>query len=105
MPAAEGADHRAADQVERGEQAGGAVADVVVTAPLGGAQEHRQDRPEAGKRLDLALLVDTTHDRPLGWIEVQANDVANLLDEEGVGRELEALGVGAAAARRPARSG
>src|ERR1035437_6166800 len=61
MPAAEGADHRAADQVERGEQAGGAVADVVVTAPRGGAQEHRQDRCEAVEGLDLALLVDTTH--------------------------------------------
>jgi hypothetical protein len=50
------------------------------------------------------LLVDTQHDRPLGRIEVQADDVTNLLDEQRVGRELEALGVGGAAARRPARS-
>jgi hypothetical protein len=39
--------------------------------------------------LDLALLVHAQHDGPIRRRHVQADDVANLLDEEWVGRELE----------------
>ena len=43
---------------ERGEQAGGAVADVIVGLLLGDALAQRQNRLGAIQRLDLRLLVD-----------------------------------------------
>jgi hypothetical protein len=39
----------------------------------------------------LALFVDTQHQRLVGRIEIQADDVAQLLDEERVGGQLEAV--------------
>jgi hypothetical protein len=50
------------------------------------------DHHGALARLALALLVDAQPQRVLGRIRMQADDVAKLLDEEQVGRELEALG-------------
>jgi len=88
----ERSDDLAARHVERGEQGRGAVAHVVVGPALGGARQHRQDRLEAVECLDLGLLVDAEHDGAFGGIEVQADDVTDLVDEEGVGRELERLG-------------
>jgi hypothetical protein len=40
---------------------------------------------------DLALFVDTQHHRVIWRVQVQPDDVANLLDEEQIVRELEAL--------------
>jgi hypothetical protein len=54
---ADRADTVAGGHVERGEQARGAAADVVVAAPFGSAGHHRQDRLEPVERLDLGLLV------------------------------------------------
>ena len=85
-------DDLARRHVERGEQAGRAVADVVVGSPLGGGGHHRQDRLEAVERLDLGLLVDAEHDGSLGRVQVETDDVADLLDKERVGGELEGLG-------------
>ena len=59
-------DHGAVGDVERREQAGDAVADVVVGAPLGHAGHHRQHRLGPVQRLHLRLLVHAQHHRPLG---------------------------------------
>ena len=48
----------AGGDLQRGEQAGGAVADVVVGLLLGNALAQRQDRLGPVQGLDLALLVD-----------------------------------------------
>ncbi len=65
---------------------------VVVAAALGLAGAHRQQRLGSVERLDLALLVDTQHEGAVGRRHVEPDDVANLVHEQRVGRELEALG-------------
>ena len=82
-------DDCAVGDVERGEQAGDAVADVVVGASLGHAGHHRQHRLGPVQRLDLALLVDAQHHGLLRRVVVEADDVDDLLDEQRVGRQLE----------------
>jgi hypothetical protein len=67
-------DHPASDNVERGEQGHGAVAEVIMRHPFGIAQAHRQYRLGTLQRLDLALLVDTQDQRFVRRIEVKPND-------------------------------
>jgi hypothetical protein len=52
---------------------------------------HRQHRLGALDRLDFGLLVDARHQGPTRRGEVEADDVAHLVDERRVGRELERL--------------
>ena len=85
------ADDEARGDVERGEQRGRAVADIVVGAPLRDAGHHRQDRLLAIQRLDLALLVDAEDERPVRRGQVKADDVAYLVDEQRIARQLECL--------------
>src|SRR5262245_14732086 len=93
------ADHRSGLHVrigvgrrdQRGKQRGSPVTLVVVRAPLDLAGAHRQQRLRAVERLDLALLVYAQHERALRRIEVEPDDIAYLLDELWVGRELERL--------------
>ena len=61
---------------------------VVVCAPLGHA---RQDRLAAVQRLDLALFVDTEHQRAVRRREIEAYDVADLVHEQRIARQLEGL--------------
>jgi hypothetical protein len=49
----------AGGHLQGGKQRGGAVAEVVVGAPLGQPRPERQDRLRAVQRLDLGLLVHT----------------------------------------------
>ena len=77
--------------VERGEQAGRAVALVVVGVALDLAGSERQHRLGPVERLDLGLLVDAQHDRPLGRRQIQPDHVADLGLELGVGTEFEGL--------------
>ena len=65
---------------------------LVVVAParrLAGA--HRQHRLAAVERLDLGFLVDAQHDGALRRRHVEADHVAHLGDEIGIGGELEGL--------------
>ena len=82
----------AGGDLERGEQGGGAVADVVVGALLGMAGLHRQHLLGPVQRLDLRLLVHTEHNRVLRRVQIQPDHVGNLGDQGGIGRELERLG-------------
>src|ERR1700689_2275270 len=66
-----GGDDLAGGDVERGEQAGRAVADVVVAAP---GRRSRQDRQAGGgavNRLDLGLLIHAQDRGVLGRVHVQ----------------------------------
>ena len=85
------ADDLASLHVECGEQRRRAMALVIVDAPLDLARAHRQHRLGAVERLDLALLVDARRRRTLGRIEIEADNVAHLLDEHQIGRQLEGL--------------
>ena len=82
-------DNLARAHVQGGEQVGGAVPDVVVRAPLDLAGAHRQHRRGRHRGLDLRHLIHAQHQRPVRRVGVQANDVAHLLHEQGVARELE----------------
>ena len=85
------ADDRAIQDVQRGEQRGGAVPLVVMGHCAGASLLHRQPGLGAVERLDLALLVDRQHDGMSRWIDIQANDVRELLQEAWIRRELERL--------------
>ena len=61
------ADHLPVGDVQRGIEAGGAVALIVVRRSLGRAGKHRQCGRGAVECLDLALLIHAEHDGPLGW--------------------------------------
>ena len=61
-------DHAAVGDVERGEQAGRAVPDVVVRPLLWHAGHHRERRLGMGQRLHLALLIHAQHNRGLGRV-------------------------------------
>jgi hypothetical protein len=67
------------------------VTDIVVAAPLGGAGHEREDRLRPIQRLDLALLVHAHHHSPLRRIEIQPAHVVQLVDEQWIARQLEAL--------------
>src|SRR6266508_1311418 len=77
------ADDFAALRVEGRKESGRAVACVVVIPPLGLAGPHRKQRLGAIQRLDLGFLVNAENQGLVGWVQIEPNDVANLLDEEG----------------------
>ena len=83
------AEHRAVEDVEGGEQRGGAVADIVVGHGPGLAGLERQTRLGAVERLDLAFLVDREHDRMARRRQVEPDNVRELGDEVGIAAALE----------------
>jgi hypothetical protein len=78
--------------LQRGEQGGGAMAAIVVRAPLGPVRPDAAHGLGALQGLDLGLLVDAEHDRALGWVQVEPDDVVDLGGQFRVGGELERLG-------------
>ena len=91
MPLMKLRDHLAGLRVERREQGRGAVTCVVVRPALHLARLHRQQRLGAVERLDLRLLIDTKHRRMRGGIQIEADDIADFLDEQRIIRQLERL--------------
>ena len=82
-------DDLAFEDVEGGEQGGGAVALVIVCHRGAARLLDRQARLGAVERLDLAFLVDAK-DHGMGrWIDIQANDILELVGEAGVIGDLE----------------
>ena len=75
-------DHRTGGHIQRGKQGNGDVSVAVVGDTLNVAQSHGQQRLRPVKSLNLHLLVYAEHESVLGWIEIQADDVANLLHKE-----------------------
>ena len=74
-----------------GEEGGGAVANIAVRHPFDMTQPEGHEGLGALQGLGLALLVDAQDHRMVGRMEVEADDVADLLDKEGIGGELEVL--------------
>jgi hypothetical protein len=67
------------------------VADVVVAAALRHTGRHREDGLGAIEGLHLGLLVHAEHDGAFGWVQVQRDDVADLVDEQRVLGQLEGV--------------
>ena len=84
-------EHLSGGDVQGGEQRRRAVPNVVVGVAFGVAEAHRQRRLGAVERLNLRLFVHAQDYRVVGRVEVQPDDVAHLLDEKRVGRQLEGL--------------
>ena len=97
------ADHRAGQDIKRGEHRGGAVARVVVGHVARPAGIARQARLGAIQRLDLALLVNAQHHRTLGRVQdASPTTPTRLLLKPRNGRQLECLDAdGLEAARGP----
>src|SRR3982075_1664176 len=85
------ADDLARPRIECGEQDWGAVALVVVGAALDLSGAHGQQLRGTIEGLDLTLLVHAQHQRTVRRIEIQAHDVAHLVEEQRVAAELERL--------------
>ena len=66
------------------------MARVVLGEPFDIPEAEGQVGPRALERLDLALLIDAQHQRMVGRVEIEPDDVPHFLDEEGIGRQLEA---------------
>ncbi len=83
------ADHFAGLGIERGEQRGGVVPGVVMRAALDLPGTHRQHRLRPIEGLDLRLFVHAQHERPVGRIQIEPDNIADLLDEQGSFDSLE----------------
>ena len=84
-------DDQARLDVQRGEERGGSVALVIMGHRRRAPLLEGQTRLGPIERLDLGLLVDAQHDRTVGRVEVEADDLSNLLLEHWVVRDLEPL--------------
>jgi hypothetical protein len=93
MPRLAGVGDAAGGHLQGGEQGGGAVAEVVVGAPLDPSWRQGLDRLGAFQRLDLGLLVHPQHDGVGRWVQVQPDHVADLGLQLRIGGELEPLGL------------
>jgi hypothetical protein len=79
-------DDPAGGDVEGGEQRGGAVAGIVMAAPLGLARPHRQQGLGAIQGLDLRFLVDAQHQSAVGRRKVEPDNVSHLFYKQRVVR-------------------
>lgn len=87
-----GSEHCAIEHVQRREPRGRSVALVVVGYALDIAESNGQHRLRALQSLALDFLVHADHQRVVGRAQVQADHVAQLLDEERVVGQPEAFG-------------
>src|SRR4029077_18164095 len=72
------ADHRSRGDVQRSEQAGGAMALVIVRATLHLAGPHGKDRLATAQCLNLTLLIHAQHPRMMRRVQIPADDVSHL---------------------------
>ena len=84
-------DDPAGGDVQCSEEGRRSVANVRMGSEFGPAAHHRKRRLHSVERLDLRFLVHAKDDGALRWVEVQADDVSDLLDEERVVGQLERL--------------
>ncbi len=82
-------DNLARGDIEGREQSSGTVADIIMGDPFDITQAHGQHWLSAVKRLNLALFINAQYHGIIRWIEVEAGDIADFFDEEGVGGEFE----------------
>ena len=80
---------RAVEHIQRGEQRRRAVALIVMRHGPGAALLQRQAGLGPVERLDLTLFVDGQHNGVSRWINVEADDIAQLADELRIVGKLE----------------
>ncbi len=67
------------------------MTDIGVSLAFRHAKHHRQDRLFAIECVNLALFIDAQDQRPIGRGQVEPNDVADLVDKQRIGGQLEGL--------------
>lgn len=92
VPAVALADDLPGGPVQGREQRSRAVAGIVVGVPFRLARLQRQQRLGAVQRLDLGFLVHAQDEGTLRRAQVQADPVADLFHEPGVGGQFEGVG-------------
>jgi len=85
------ADDGSGCDVEGGEERGRSAPGVIVCAPLDLAAPHWRQGLGSIERLNVALLIDAESDGTVVCRQIKADNVADLLDEQRSGRELEGL--------------
>ena len=94
--------HTAVQGAQSGKQSGGAVARVVMRHRTAASRFQRQTGLSSVESLNLALLIHAKHQRLVGWIEVKAHHVRELLHELGIATHLKrGEAVGPQAVRLP----
>src|SRR5271166_3435746 len=84
-------EHTAVRNIQRREQGGGAMTDIIVRDALDIPQAHRQHGLRAFERLCLAFLIHAQHQGVIRWVQIQADDITDFFNEERIIREFEAL--------------
>src|SRR5216684_1183071 len=84
-------DHRSRGNVQRSEETGGAMALVIMSSTLHLAGQHGKDWLATAQRLNLTLLIHAQHQRMMRRVQVQADDVAHLVDQQRIVGELKRL--------------
>ena len=96
------ADDKPRGDIECGKQCGRTMPNIAVRATFRYAWHHRQDRLLAIKCLDLAFLIDAEDKGSVRRGQVKADDIAYLVDQQWIARQLESLAtVRLQAERRP----
>ena len=72
-------EHLAVGDVQGGKQGGGAMANIIMGHAFDITQPHGQHGLGAVEGLNLALFVDAEHQGVIGWMQIQADNVAHLL--------------------------
>ncbi len=85
------ADDKPRGDIECGKQRGRTMPHIAVRATFRYARHHRQDRLLAIKCLDLAFLIDAEDKGSVRRGQVKADDIAYLIDEQRIARQLECL--------------
>lgn len=83
------ADDGARRDIEGSKECGGSMSEIVMSHAFDITETHWQYRLAALESLDLSFLVHTQNKRVFGRIEIQTDDVAHFLDEEGIRRQGE----------------
>src|SRR6185436_13514673 len=91
VPAMQLADHSSRHDVECCEQRRRAMTYVIVASTLGIARLHRQEGLSPIERLDLRFLVDAKHESTVWRVQIEADNIAHLLDELRVLGQFERL--------------
>jgi len=91
--------------IQSGKQRGGAMSFVITGSAFDLTRAHGQQWLCAVECLNLRLLIDTQHQRPVGWVEVESGDVTDLLDKERILRQLAGLAAMGLQKRKRGRSG
>ncbi len=85
------ADDDAVEDAQSGEEGGGAVPVIVMRVAFREARLQRQEGPRAIQGLNVGLGVHAEDHGFVGWIQIEADDIAQFVHEARVLRELEPL--------------